>query len=75
LLSTLSAHKAHLFSIELTPEELEYLESLKGKTFGVEEDTEKTYVEIKTVKEILNDELLDWSMMGMILSILNEEEK
>jgi len=75
LLSTLSAHKAHLFSIELTPEELEHLESLKGKTFGVEEDTEKTYVEIKTVKEILNDELLDWSMMGMILSILNEEEK
>jgi len=75
LLSTLSAHKAHLFSIELSEEELKHLESLKGKTFGVEEDSEKTYVEIKTVREILKDELLDWSMLGMILSILRGEEE
>jgi hypothetical protein len=74
LLATLSSHKAHLFSIELTLEELKHLESLKGKTFGVEEDSEKTYVEIKTVREILNEELLDWSMVGMILSILEEEK-
>jgi len=70
LCATLSSHKANLFSIELTEDEMQHLTSLKGQTFGVEEDSEKTYVEIRTLREILENELLDWSMMGMIQTIL-----
>ena len=35
LMATMSAHKAHLFSVELTEEELEYFKSSSEKTFGV----------------------------------------
>ena len=33
---------------------------------------ERTFIEIKTLEEIISDELLDWSNIGMILSVLNQ---
>ena len=69
--STLSAHKAHLFSVELTDEEIKKVRKDVGKVRGVEEDTEKTYIELKTLQELINEETLDWSMLGMVLQALS----
>jgi hypothetical protein len=68
--ATLSAHKAHLFSIELNEQQMLQVEELAKQTHGVKEDTEKTYVEIKTLEEIMKEKLLDWSMTGMIYGTL-----
>lgn len=72
LVATLSSHRAHLFSVEITDEELAYLRSLKGVAHGVIEDTERTYVEILKVGEIKQRQNVDWSMLGMILSVLTQ---
>lgn len=71
--STLSAHKAHVFFVEITEEELDLLRKQAGIAHGAVADTERTYVEIRTVKEILENDLVDWSMLGMILSVLVSE--
>jgi len=71
MVATLSAHKAHLFSVELTAEEIESLKKQKGVAHGVIEDTERTYVEIMTLGEILRENKVDWSMLGMILSVVS----
>ena len=68
--ATLSAHKAHLFSVEITQEELDFLRSQAGVAHGVIEDTERTYVELMKLGEIRQDSKVDWSMLGMILSVL-----
>jgi len=73
MVSTLSAHKAHVFCVEITEDELELLRKQVGIAHGVVADTERTYVEIRTVKEILEGDLVDWSMIGMILSVLVSE--
>lgn len=73
LLGTLSAHHAHLFSAKVSSEELKWLKSQAGIAHGVIEDTERTYVEIEKVSRILQDNLVDWSMLGMILSVLTKE--
>lgn len=70
LTATLSAHKAHLFSVEITDEELAWLKSQQGVAHGVVEDTERTYVEIMKLSEIRTRSNVDWSMLGMILSVL-----
>lgn len=67
---TLLANKISLFSIELTEEEIKWFEDQKGKTHGVVEDTEITYTEVKSLKEILDEELVDWSNVGMILKCI-----
>jgi 8-oxo-dGTP pyrophosphatase MutT (NUDIX family) len=71
--ATMSAHSGHLFSAELTEEELDRLVHLQkaGTALGVLEDTERTYIEVRTVGEILSGGYVDWSTLGMILSILH----
>ncbi len=73
LVGTLSSHKAHLFSVEINEDELNWLRQQIGLPHGVETDTERTYIEIRTVEEILSEPLVDWSMTGMILSVLIKE--
>ena len=70
MVSTLSAHKAHLFSVEITEKELAWLKAQQGIAHGVEADTERTYVEIMKLRDILDQSLVDWSMLGMILSVV-----
>lgn len=67
---TLSAHKAHLFSAEINIKELEWLRLQAGVAHGVVEDTERTYVEVVKLADILYDTRVDWSMLGMILAVL-----
>lgn len=68
LLATLSTHKTYVYSIELN--ENEYLELkqsiLSNKTFGVESDSEKTYIQFVSLKE-LKTVPIDYSMLGIIL--------
>lgn len=70
LASTLSTHKAILFAIALTDEEIKKAEEVakKGESFGVAEDTERTFVEVKTLREVMLTDHVDWSMIGMMLN-------
>jgi len=72
LVATLSAHRAHLFSVEITAEELEILRSQVDITHGVAEDTERTYVEVTKLRDIRQVSGVDWSMLGMILQVIIE---
>jgi 8-oxo-dGTP pyrophosphatase MutT (NUDIX family) len=71
LAGTFSAHKSHLYSAQLTQEEVEWFKSQRDIPHGVEKDTERTFVEIKTIKEILDEKLVDWTTLGMIFSVIN----
>jgi len=70
MVATMSAHKAHLFSVEVSDEELEEVRQNAGVTFGVAEDTERTYVTITSLGAIRRNTEVDWSMLGMILQVL-----
>jgi ADP-ribose pyrophosphatase YjhB (NUDIX family) len=71
LVGTLSAHKATVFAYELTDHELEELRAEAGRAHGVTEDTERTYVEVHSLAEILDGNVeVDWSNLGMILSAI-----
>ncbi|MFI0445330.1 nucleoside 2-deoxyribosyltransferase domain-containing protein [Actinomadura sp. 6N118] len=66
--ATMSAHRAHLFSAEITEEEIALLRA--AGPGGVAADSERTYVEIATFGEILRDRLVDWGTVGMIAQVL-----
>lgn len=71
--ATLSAHKCHLYSIEINDEEVQSIIDGKNEVHGVEEDSERTYTEIVKVKDVIDNDLLDWGNIGMILSIINNK--
>ena len=77
LAGTMSAHTSTLFAAELTKEERDKVKALSesGKTFGVKEDTEITYLELMTVGEILKSSLVDWTTLGMILNTLITDDR
>ncbi len=71
MVATMSAHRAHLFAVRLDEGEMLYLKDQHGIAHGVEADTERTYVEIRTLRAILERNLVDWSMLGMILRVVH----
>ena len=80
LAGTSSTHGSHLFIVQLTDEELEYLKSQKDIPHGEANSSERTFVEVVTVRDILTASaadgwgdkfpICDWSTIGMILSVL-----
>jgi len=70
--STLNTYSSHLFSVKLTNDDISQINKSMKNTHGVIEDTEKTYVLFETLENILDNELVDWSNVGMILSVLNK---
>lgn len=73
-----STHHAHLFAVEVTGEEIGYLRGLAGQSFGVEEDSERTTVEVHTVGELFSNgpisgPFVDWSMLGMIVAAVSSD--
>jgi 8-oxo-dGTP pyrophosphatase MutT (NUDIX family) len=68
---TMLTHRAHLFSVELSLEELRAFEAEEGVQHG-EGSSERTYVELRRVSELLASPDVDWSTLGMILSVLGE---
>jgi 8-oxo-dGTP pyrophosphatase MutT (NUDIX family) len=70
LAATLSAHHSHLFSVVLTDDEIAELRA-QTEPHGVEADSERTWVEVLTFREIRERNLVDWSTLGMILSVIS----
>lgn len=65
---TLSTHKAHLFAVEMDAEEMDWLRSQADIAHGVGGDSERTFVEIYKVGDLLASDHVDWSNLGMILA-------
>ena len=72
--ATLSTHHAVVFAAELTAEEMTKAEliAVSGKHFGIEADSEQTYVEIYTLTKALENGALDWATLGMIWRALSD---
>lgn len=71
--STLSTHASNLFYCFITDDELKQAEEMEQKqsVHGVVEDTERTYIEVRRVKDLLdNNKDVDWAMMGMLFQAL-----
>lgn len=68
--ATFSTHQSHVFACEITEDEIAFLRKQEGIAHGVAEDSERTYVEIYTVRELLKKPLTDWANLGMILAAL-----
>lgn len=74
LCGTLTTHQAHVFACELTADEMAYLRQQQhdGTKHGVAADTERTYVEVRRLHDLLDpsSSALDWSTLGMILTVI-----
>lgn len=62
--ATLAGYHSHLFSAELTEEEVAHLEA-DTEVHGAD-DEERTYAQVVTIRTILENDLMDWSMLGMV---------
>jgi ADP-ribose pyrophosphatase YjhB (NUDIX family) len=69
LAATMSAHHAHLFSAEITGDELARLRASQSTPHGIG-DTERTWTEITTFGELRQKHLADWATLGMIAEAL-----
>lgn len=70
--STMSAHRISLYSLELNDDQFDKIKKLSKTTHGVKEDTEVTYIEIKTIKEIIESDCVDWNNIGMIMTAISK---
>ena len=72
LTATLSTHQSHLFAVELTSDEIQLVEAMEQQqtSFGVVEATEQTSVRVRSLAQILDSDIVDWSTIGMITNAL-----
>lgn len=72
LTATLSTHQSHLFAVELTSDEIQLVEAMEQQqtSFGVVEETEQTSVRVRSLAQILDSDIVDWSTIGMITNAL-----
>ena len=72
LVATAMSHHAHLYGVRLTDEEISILKkNEKDGTFhGVEADTERTRIKVIKFGQILEENLVDWSTIGMIFQVI-----
>jgi 8-oxo-dGTP pyrophosphatase MutT (NUDIX family) len=70
VVATLSAHRLHVFTVELTAEEIGHARENPGP-YGVQEDSERTFVEVRTYGEIQTDGLVDWTTLGVLGVVFN----
>ena len=75
LAGTLSSHKSHLFSVKITDEELTWLKSQRDIAHGNVEDSERTYIEVHVLKDLLKEKLTDWVTIGQVLSVVMENNE
>lgn len=67
--ATLLGHHAQLYTLELRDEELAWLVAHEGEQRGAG-GSERTYVEVRRLDELLASDELDWSTLGMILAVV-----
>jgi 8-oxo-dGTP pyrophosphatase MutT (NUDIX family) len=70
LAGTFSAHQSHLFSAKLTDEEMKWFRSQKDIAYGNAEDSERTFIEVHNIHDLLEKEIVDWTTLGQILSVI-----
>jgi len=70
LAGTFSSHQSNLYSAELDAEEIKWFKSQDGVVHGNEEDSERTFIEVHTLKDLIDSETVDWSSLGMIMSVI-----
>jgi len=68
--ATLSAHRTHPFIVKLSQEEMDALRASAGTPKGNQADSEYTWVEIMTVREMLCVADIDWANMGMVFQAM-----
>lgn len=68
LYGTLSSVGASVYAAEITDEELDYFLGQKGVAHGVEEATERTFLEVHRVSDLIQDPVTDWATLGMLFS-------
>lgn len=73
LAGTFSAHKSHLYAAELTQEEIEWFKSQRDIPHGVEKDTERTFIEVVPLSDLMSSRLVDWATLGMIFSVISHK--
>jgi hypothetical protein len=61
----MSAHHAHLFAAAITDDELARLRAARSVPHGAG-NSEQTWPEIATFREIRRRRLVDWATLGMI---------
>lgn len=74
LAGTFSSHKSNFYSVELDEEEMKWFKSQKDIVHGNTEDSERTFIEVYDVWELIENKLTDWSTLGMILSAIISEQ-
>ncbi len=70
---TLSAHHVHLVAVDLNAAEMQAAKKLaaSGDFRGEAKDTEQTYVQVATVREILDGTAeVDWTTVGLVMRAL-----
>lgn len=67
--ATLSAHRVHVFSVELTEDEIGQVRA-DGTPHGIAADSERTYADVYTFGQILDDGLADWTTVGVLTAVL-----
>jgi 8-oxo-dGTP pyrophosphatase MutT (NUDIX family) len=70
LMGTMSAHKAHVYAVNLTDEDMDSVLQQVGKVHGKAEDSERTWVEVHDVEALLTERTTDWSTLGMIYAAI-----
>ena len=67
--STVTTHHVHLFSVELTIEEMDVARKCAEERtmFGNAAETEQTYIETITLREAIPASKLDFNTLGMIM--------
>lgn len=70
LVGTLSSHQSHLYSARISEEELKWFAAQKGIVHGNAEETERTFIEVYSIRELIDQKLTDWSNLGAILSVV-----
>lgn len=65
--ATLLGHHAQLYAVELGDDELAWLLAHQGEVRGAG-PSERTYVEVRRLHELLVGDELDWGTLGMILA-------
>jgi predicted NUDIX family NTP pyrophosphohydrolase len=66
---TVSAHQQHLFSVELSDDEITRART-DTQAHGVADDVEQTYVEVYRYTDLLTSALVDWTTLGAITEVL-----
>jgi 8-oxo-dGTP pyrophosphatase MutT (NUDIX family) len=70
--ASISSFCANCFSAEIDAAGMALVKKSLGSAHGVEEDGERTYIEVMTVGQLLDQPLTDWSTLGMVFMALSK---